>query len=116
VPLDADIVMDVRFLPNPHYIPDLRDHSGKEDVVRRFVLGRRETKAFLGRWLELLKLLIPNYVIEGKTHLSVAIGCTGGVHRSVVLADETTDFLDKQGYTVATTHRDVDREQEPERV
>jgi UPF0042 nucleotide-binding protein len=108
-PLDADIVMDVRFLPNPHYIVELRDHTGKEEVVREFVLGRRDTKAFQKRWFNLLRFLIPNYVKEGKTHLSIAIGCTGGTHRSVVLVDETSAFLDSLGYKVATRHRDLGR-------
>lgn len=116
VPMDADIVMDVRFLPNPYYIAELRDHSGKEAVVRKFVLGRKETKAFLRRWYELLKLLIPNYVIEGKMHLSIAIGCTGGVHRSVALADETAEFLKKLGYSVVVNHRDVGREPESDHL
>jgi RNase adapter protein RapZ len=112
MPMDADIVMDVRFLPNPHYVAELREHTGREEVVRRFVLGRRETKAFLKRWLDLLKLTIPDYIVEGKTHLAIAIGCTGGQHRSVALADETAGFLTKLGYSVVVHHRELAREPE----
>jgi RNase adapter protein RapZ len=112
MPMDADIVMDVRFLPNPHYVAALRTHTGREDVVRKFVLGRSETKAFMKRWLDLLKLTIPDYIVEGKTHLAIAIGCTGGQHRSVTLADETAAFLTKLGYSVGVHHRELDREPE----
>jgi len=110
IPLDADLVIDVRFLPNPHYIEKLRPHSGKEKPVRDFVLKRPETKEFLTRFFELLNFLIPGYVSEGKSHLAIAIGCTGGTHRSVALAEETGKFLRKQGHEVFVQHRDLGKE------
>lgn len=110
VPLDADLVMDVRFLPNPHYVEKLRHFSGLDPRVRSFVLRRAETKAFLKRFLPLLADLIPNYISEGKTHLTIAIGCTGGAHRSVTLAEQTAKFLRKEKYGVLVRHRDMVRE------
>jgi RNase adapter protein RapZ len=112
LPIDADIVMDVRFLPNPFYIPKLRHKTGLEGAVRRFVMDREETKQFLAEWLPLLKSLLPNYLIEGKHHLSIALGCTGGMHRSVVLAEETTDFLRKLDFDVSVRHRDIRKDRE----
>lgn len=109
VPIDADLVMDVRFLPNPFYIADLRDHDGTEDNVRSFVLERKETATFMRKFFGLLNFLMPQYIVEGKTHLTLAIGCTGGRHRSVVLAEETAKFLSEKGYSVAIRHRDVGR-------
>lgn len=113
LPIDADIVMDVRFLPNPFYNPDLRDLTGLDDPVREFVLGRDETGDFLQRWLDLLKVLMPGYLIEGKSHLMIALGCTGGMHRSVALAEETAQFVRGLGYSVAVSHRDIGRDREP---
>lgn len=110
IPIDADIVIDVRFLPNPYYNPDLRDLTGQNAAVREFVLGREETQEFLGAWFELLSVLMPGYSAEGKTHLTIALGCTGGMHRSVVLAEETADFLKNEGYQVGVTHRDPDKD------
>jgi len=107
LPIDADIVMDVRFLPNPFYIPKLRHKSGLEGAVKKFVLEREETAAFLERWLPLLRELLPNYLIEGKHHLSIALGCTGGMHRSVALAERTAEYLRYLGYDVAVRHRDI---------
>ncbi len=83
VPIDADIVMDVRFLPNPFYVPKLRHKTGLDGAVKRFVTEREETRKFLAMWLPLLSDLLPNYLVEGKHHLSIALGCTGGMHRSV---------------------------------
>lgn len=110
IPLDADLVIDVRFLPNPHYIERLRPHSGKEKPVRDFVLKRAETKEFMQRFFDLLDFLIPGYISEGKSHLAIAIGCTGGTHRSVALAEETGKFLRKQGHEVFVQHRDLGKE------
>ncbi len=111
-PIDADIVMDVRFLPNPFYIPKLRHRTGQDRHVRDFVLDRDETRAFLARWEPLLADLTPSYLAEGKHHLSIALGCTGGMHRSVVLAEETGRFMRGLGYQVSVRHRDVNKDQE----
>jgi UPF0042 nucleotide-binding protein len=111
-PSDADIVMDVRFLPNPYYNPDLRPLTGLEAPVRQFVLGRTETADFLKRWLALLDSVTPGYLAEGKTHLVIALGCTGGQHRSVALAEATAAHLRKGGYRVAVSHRDIERDRE----
>jgi len=110
IPTDADIVFDVRFLPNPYYDQDLRPLSGLDKPVADFVLGRKETKDFLKRWHPLLTEVIPRYVAEGKLNLGIALGCTGGRHRSVALAEETTRFLEKAGYRVSIMHRDRERE------
>jgi UPF0042 nucleotide-binding protein len=83
VPIDADLVMDVRFLPNPHYIEALKRHTGEDKPVRDFVMKRPETKKFIRQFRELLIFLLPHYISEGKTHLTIGIGCTGGTHRSV---------------------------------
>lgn len=112
VPIDADIVMDVRFLPNPYYNPDLRDLTGLDEPVREYVLGREETVEFLARWTELLRTLMPGYLMEGKSHLSISLGCTGGMHRSVAIAEETAVFLREIGYVVAVSHRDIGKDRE----
>lgn len=106
-PTDADIVMDVRFLPNPYYIPELRAKTGKDPEVRDYVLGRDETRAFLEKWLDLLDCVMPGYVAEGKQYLSIAVGCTGGQHRSVAIAEATGHHLAQAGYRVGVTHRDL---------
>jgi len=110
VPNDADIVMDVRFLPNPHYDPALRPLSGLDAPVVDFVMSRPETEAFLDKWLALLDAVVPSYVAEGKHHLSIAMGCTGGRHRSVALAEATARHLVDAGYQVTTSHRDIGRD------
>lgn len=112
IPVDADIVMDVRFLPNPHYVPELRDLTGLERAVREYVLERDEPKAFLNAWYDLLSAVLPGYLIEGKAHLAVALGCTGGMHRSVVLAEETANFMRGMGFQVAVSHRDIGKDRD----
>lgn len=112
LPIDADIVMDVRFLPNPYYDPELRKFTGLDAPVREFVLGNPETGAFMERWLPLLATVVPGYIQEGKHHLAVAIGCTGGQHRSVAIAETTAAFLLESGYRVAVSHRDIGRDRE----
>jgi UPF0042 nucleotide-binding protein len=107
MPVDADIIIDVRFLPNPYYEPPLRALTGLTDEVRSFVLEQDETRRFLKSWRELLDVIMPGYVKEGKQNLSIGVGCTGGQHRSVVLAEETGRHLSQTGYRVATTHRDI---------
>ena len=106
-PIDADIVIDVRFLPNPFYEPDLRTKTGLDQAVRNYVLTKPETMQFIEAWRNLLDVVMPGYVSEGKQHLSIAVGCTGGQHRSVVLAEETGKYLTEKGYSVATSHRDL---------
>lgn len=110
VPIDADIVMDVRFLPNPYYDPRLRQKTGLERPVRGFVLDREETNTFLERWFALLELLLPNYRAEGKSQLNIALGCTGGQHRSVVLAERTAEFARSLGYPASVSHRDITKD------
>lgn len=110
VPIDADIVMDVRFLPNPFYVPKLRHKTGLDGAVKRFVTEREETRKFLAMWLPLLSDLLPNYLVEGKHHLSIALGCTGGMHRSVTLAEATAEHIRKLGYDVSVRHRDIRRD------
>ncbi|HEY7916905.1 MAG TPA: RNase adapter RapZ [Acidimicrobiales bacterium] len=109
VPLDVDLMFDCRFLPNPYWEESLRSHSGLEPEVRKFVLDRPETSEFLHKLDDLLTTLIPAYVREGKSYLTVAMGCTGGRHRSVVLAEELARRLDDHGMATTVFHRDVDR-------
>lgn len=107
LPIDADIVMDVRFLPNPFYVERLRTRTGLERPVRAFVLDKEETTIFIERWFALLELLLPNYLSEGKTQLNIALGCTGGQHRSVVLAERTAELVRSLGFPVNVSHRDI---------
>ncbi|MDD2510202.1 MAG: RNase adapter RapZ [Syntrophomonas sp.] len=107
LPMDSDLVFDVRFLPNPFYDPMMRTMTGKDSMVIDYVLDSSVTKSFMRRFLNLLKYLIPYYIKEGKTNLAIAIGCTGGQHRSVVLADYTGKQLEKMGYNVIVRHRDI---------
>ncbi len=109
VPIDVDNVLDVRFLPNPYWVEEMRPLTGLDEPVRRYVLGQPEAKEFLERAEYLLKFLVPAYVKEGKSYLTIAIGCTGGRHRSVVLVEEIADRLRKMGYNPSTIHRDVER-------
>jgi len=109
LPLDADIVMDVRFLPNPHWVDELRPQTGYDTAVRSFVLDRPETSDFLRRFEELLLSLLPTYRAEGRTYLTVAVGCTGGRHRSVAIVEEFVSRLHHRGVGVRVTHRDITR-------
>lgn len=109
VPLDANLVMDVRFLPNPHFVPELRSHSGLEPLVRDFVLEQQETKAFLDQFLSLLQFLIPAYRREGKSYLTIAIGCTGGRHRSVAITQAAAARFETLGLKVRISHRDIEK-------
>jgi UPF0042 nucleotide-binding protein len=109
VPADADLVFDVRFLPNPHFIPRLRKYSGLNPRVVRYIRSFPQTGQFLRRIESLLKYLIPLYVREGKSYLTIAFGCTGGRHRSVTLAAAVRAALEKRGYTAKTVHRDIDK-------
>ena len=109
LPLDADIVMDVRFLPNPHWVDELRPLTGHDPVVRDYVLNRDQTREFLERFSQLVLVLLPSYRAEGRNYLTVAVGCTGGRHRSVAIVAELADRLRTSGITVRATHRDVAR-------
>ncbi|MEJ2859703.1 RNase adapter RapZ [Actinomycetospora flava] len=111
LPPDADLVVDMRFLPNPHWIPELREHDGREDVVRDYVLSQEGAEEFLDRYLELLRLVGAGYRREGKRYLTVAVGCTGGKHRSVAVAEELARRMaGEDGVHVTVSHRDVGRE------
>lgn len=109
LPLDADIVMDVRFLANPHWDEDLRPLTGHDAPVRDYVLSSPEANVFLDQLGTLLQTLLPSYAAEGKSYLTVAIGCTGGRHRSVVIAEELARRLRSTGHAVRTAHRDLTR-------
>jgi len=109
LPLDADMVIDVRFLPNPHWVPELRPRTGLERPVRDYVLGIDETKLFMDRLRDLLDVALPGFVREGKQYLTIAVGCTGGRHRSVVLAEELAAWLGCLDFRVHVSHRDVER-------
>ena len=107
MPTDADLMIDVRFLSNPFYDPMMRPLTGNDETVRDFVLGNDVTKDFMKAWERLLDVVVPGYVAEGKSQLSIAVGCTGGQHRSVAIANATADYLKGQGYHTVTSHRDL---------
>ena len=109
IPIDADLVFDVRFLPNPYYIAELKECTGLEEAVRTFLFGYRQTHEFLRHLEELVSFLLPQYVEEGKSSLVIAIGCTGGHHRSVAIAHALTEFIRQKGYRVEEQHRDMGR-------
>ena len=109
IPLDADLVFDVRFLPNPYYITELREKTGLDAAVRDFIFSYRQTEEYVERLKSLLGFSLPYYAEEGKTGLVIAVGCTGGKHRSVALAKEIADFVGKQGYQTVCNHRDLGR-------
>jgi len=110
IPLDADLVMDVRFIPNPYYIADLKPFSGLDKPVKEYVLSKTETQQFVEKFIDMLKFLIPNYKIEGKRQLIVAIGCTGGRHRSVAIANKVYEVLNHNGNNVTIDHRDINED------
>jgi UPF0042 nucleotide-binding protein len=110
LPVDADLVVDVRFLPNPHWIPELRDLTGRDPEVRDYVLGQEGAEEFLDRYTELLKIIGAGYSRESKRYLTLAVGCTGGKHRSVALAEQLADRLTGLGIQTTVTHRDLGRE------
>jgi UPF0042 nucleotide-binding protein len=110
LPAHADLVLDVRFLPNPYFIPALRSHVGTEPEVRDFVLGQPDAQAFLDRLADFGAFLLPRYRAEGKTYLTICIGCTGGKHRSVAIAGELARRLEGAGQAVRLWHRDIEKE------
>jgi UPF0042 nucleotide-binding protein len=109
LPTDVDVVLDCRFLPNPHWVEDLRPKTGQDDDVRAYVLRFPESTGFLRRLEDLLDLLLPAYVKEGKSYLTIALGCTGGRHRSVVMAEEVAGLLRARGFDPRVSHRDIDK-------
>jgi UPF0042 nucleotide-binding protein len=109
VPSDADLVFDVRFLPNPHFVPKLRKFTGLDPKVRNYIRGFPQTGEFLRRIEGLLIYLIPHYISEGKSYLTIAIGCTGGRHRSVMLTEAIKKALEKHGQSAKAVHRDIDK-------
>jgi UPF0042 nucleotide-binding protein len=109
VPGEADLVMDVRFLPNPHFVPEFRKLTGRHPKVAKFIRQFPQTKEFLDKATDMLKFLLPHYIEEGKSYLTLAYGCTGGQHRSVFIAEEMKKRLEAEGYRVKTTHRDMPR-------
>ena len=110
IPIDADLVFDIRFLPNPHFVDGLRALDGRDERVREFIFKHEESRELLRRLVDLLDFLLPAYQREGKAYLTVAIGCTGGRHRSVSFVAELRRFLDARGLPPSVMHRDMERE------
>ncbi|SHH22731.1 RNase adapter RapZ [Desulfosporosinus lacus] len=111
MPMDADLVMDVRFLPNPYYVESLRPLTGEHELVRDYVFGNQMAQEFMEKYLNLLEFILPNYIREGKTHLVIGIGCTGGQHRSVAIAERVGSFLIERDYAITVKHRDAIKNQ-----
>lgn len=109
VPTDADLVFDVRFLPNPHFVPEFRKLTGKHPKVAKYIRQFPQTKEFLDKVTDLLTFLLPHYIKEGKSYLTIGIGCTGGQHRSVLIAEELKKRLEAEGYRAKAGHRDMPR-------
>ena len=111
IPSDADLVFDVRFLPNPYYVEELRARTGEDKVVQDYVMQGGTAKTFLGKLTDMLDFLIPNYVLEGKNQLVIAVGCTGGKHRSVTIANALYGYLkDREELGLKIEHRDIDND------
>jgi RNase adapter protein RapZ len=109
IPLEADMVMDVRFLPNPHFIPELKKFSGLDPKVREFVLEKAATRIFLEKFKDMMEFLLPGFRREGKSYLTISIGCTGGRHRSVVVVEALRDFFANKNVNLRITHRDAEK-------
>ena len=107
IPVDCDLVFDVRFLPNPHYVDELREHTGKEKIIQDYVMKDGSGEQFLNQLIGMLEFLVPLYEKEGKSQLIIGIGCTGGKHRSVTIATLLTDLLNEKGMRASCYHRDV---------
>ena len=107
MPVEADLLIDVRFLPNPFWDPQMRTLTGNDKLVRDFVMEHPVTQEFLVAWKQLLDVVVPGYIAEGKSRVSIAIGCTGGQHRSVAIANATAEYLNDKNYKVAASHRDL---------
>jgi UPF0042 nucleotide-binding protein len=108
-PRDVDLMFDVRFLPNPHWQPELRPQTGKDAAVRDYVMGMDDTVAFLDKTTDMLDFLLPRFMAEGKSYLSVGIGCTGGHHRSVAIAESLGEWFASRGIEASVVHRDIDK-------
>ena len=106
IPYDADLIMDVRFMVNPYFVAELKELDGEAQEIKDFVLGHKDTRAFLDKYLDLLDYLIPLYEKEGKAYLTIALGCTGGRHRSVTIAGTIYEHIHAMGKTVELNHRD----------
>ncbi|MEW6556349.1 MAG: RNase adapter RapZ [Elusimicrobiota bacterium] len=109
IPSDADIVMDVRFLANPNYVAELKNRTGNENKVRNYLLHFSDTKKFIKQFFSMISEIIPKYIKEGKSYLTIAIGCTGGRHRSVVIANQLKEYLVKKKFAVILKHRDIEK-------
>ena len=110
IPIDADLVFDVRFMPNPYYVEELRPKTGNDQGVRDYVMNSDVSKEFLNKLIDMIKFLIPNYIAEGKNQLVIAVGCTGGKHRSVTTARYLFEALDNNDhYGIKLAHRDIER-------
>lgn len=110
IPNDSDLVFDVRFIPNPFYFTEMRELTGNDEPVKEYVMKWNESKQFLSKLQDMIEFLIPNYIKEGKNQLVISIGCTGGKHRSVTLANEIYGILKKLGHRVILEHRDIDKD------
>jgi UPF0042 nucleotide-binding protein len=110
IPIDADLVFDIRFLPNPHFVDDLRPLDGRDERVSAFIFKHEESRELLRRLEDLLTFLLPAYQREGKAHVTIAVGCTGGRHRSVSFVEELRRFLEGRGFSPTVVHRDMERE------
>lgn len=110
IPRDADLVFDVRFLPNPYYVPELKSHTGNEKAVQDYVMGTPEANVFLEKLNDMIQFLIPNYIKEGKNQLVIGIGCTGGKHRSVTMANGLYRALGLTEYSIRVEHRDIEKD------
>jgi len=110
LPIEADLLFDVRFMPNPYYIPGLRDKNGLDDLVKDYVFGLEQSNEFFKRFCDLLDFLLPHYIEEGRRYLVICFGCTGGRHRSPAVAQALYEYFADQGYPVDCIHRDIDKE------
>ncbi|MBR3631554.1 MAG: RNase adapter RapZ [Elusimicrobiaceae bacterium] len=108
IPKDTDLVMDVRFLPNPYYVKELKNKTGLDKAVQDYILSFQQTQEFADKFADLIKYLIPQYIKEGKSYLTIAMGCTGGKHRSVFMAHQLAETLRKQGLSASEFHRDIE--------
>ena len=107
LPMECDIVMDVRFLPNPYYVPELKEKTGLDPEVQQYIMSFKETREFAEKYADLIQYLIPKYIKEGKSYLTIAMGCTGGKHRSVFMAHQLAAHLNKLKLSASEFHRDI---------